>query len=38
MEHWNENVQKIRQDIDITRDLIIHETRAASAECELQLP
>jgi hypothetical protein len=36
MEHWNENVQKFLQLIDIASDFIIHKTRAASAECELK--
>jgi hypothetical protein len=35
MEYWNVNVQRIRQVVDIKCDFVIHETRAASAECEL---
>jgi len=36
MEYWNANVQGIRQVFDIKRYFIIHETRANSAECELE--
>ena len=35
MEYWNANVQGIRQVFDIKRYFIIHETRANSAECEI---
>jgi len=37
MDYSNAYVQEIRQVIDISGDFIIHETRAASAECELIL-
>ena len=36
MEYWNANVQGIRQVFDIKRYFIIHETRANSAECEVE--
>ena len=35
MEYWNASVQGIRQVLDITREFIIHETRAESTECKL---
>ena len=35
MEYWNLNVQGIRQVVDITRDFIIHGTRAESTECKI---
>ena len=34
MEYWNASVQGIRQVLDITREFIIHETRAESTECK----
>ena len=37
MEYWNANVQKIRQAFDISSYFIIHETRAESTECELDV-
>ena len=33
MDYWDTNVQKILHHIDIVNDLIIHKTRAQSAEC-----